>query len=365
MNRGKERGLIFSLLVFVLSLGAFCADLQVTDAALGIGTVRVTFSSPVDPQTLTADSLKILGRNGALPYTLRLLPGGSRLAIKLKIVHWPALFKPLVITLSPDVRDLGGNSLSKGYLKVFNLVQLTPVGKGNPLIDHRVETLSSDPRIDLDIWSFVAFWSSSRMDSLKKEFDPAATPEEKRALENLEQTFLQEREQSRNPDSPQRLRRGSLFPAQHPPRLAVSGIRDGDRLSGEVKATITASDEDNNLWAASSWETFLPYVSGAVIKGMGSRWLFALALDSGHLFDVKILRFTILPPAPPKVSLSHPQAGLCLSAPTVDVSGTVASQSRILSVLVNDYPAALEGKNFSLSLPLKEGENRITDVTKD
>ena len=91
MNRGKERGLIFGLLVFILSVGAFSADFQVTNAALGIGGVRVTFSSPVDPKTLTADSLKLLGRNGALPYTLRLLSGGSQVEIKLKIVHWPAL----------------------------------------------------------------------------------------------------------------------------------------------------------------------------------------------------------------------------------------------------------------------------------
>lgn len=78
-------------------------------------------------------------------------------------------------------------------------------------------------------------------------------------------------------------------------------------------------------------------------------------LDFGLLLDL----------APPVLTLVSPRDGTFLALPSIEVVGTVTDDVGVASVAVNGRPAALDGGELRLTVPLEEGGNLLAVVATD
>ncbi|RME51052.1 MAG: hypothetical protein D6795_08955, partial [Deltaproteobacteria bacterium] len=115
-------------------------------------TPSVTFSAPIDPATVTPDTLFLLGEEGPLSGTIRLSPEGTRLSLRPD--------RPLVaneryrFVVGNAIRDMSGNPLEAPVIVSFTtidtiaplLVALTPAdGIGDVSLEAPVEARFSEP----------------------------------------------------------------------------------------------------------------------------------------------------------------------------------------------------------------------------
>ncbi len=88
-----------------------------------------------------------------------------------------------------------------------------------------------------------------------------------------------------------------------------------------------------------------------------------VADNAGNLAQVD-WSFTLVA-GPPEVVIEHPAEGSFTSQDTVEVHGTVTGGGPIVTVLVNDQPATLDGEDFTITLQLEEGFNTILVLATD
>jgi hypothetical protein len=174
MNTMKNLKILFiGLLLFTLVSSVFAAtELKVKSAEIFGSKIMILFSEPVSPAALVDNSLYILGDNGRVSRDVHLMENNRRLMIHLQAGHHFTLFRPLVLVMTPEVQGVSGNPLQRGYIKVFNLVELV-YDRKKPFFEKKIIPVSNDPRIELEVLDLRVFWHKDRfLGKGFKIFDP-------------------------------------------------------------------------------------------------------------------------------------------------------------------------------------------------
>jgi RHS repeat-associated protein len=358
MNTMKKIGLTISaLLLFVaaFAIPAMAAgELNVKSAEINGSKIMIVFSEPVSPASLNDNSLYILGDNGRVSREIHLMENNRRLMIRLQTAHHFVLFRPLALVLTPAVQAASGSPLSRGMVKVFNLVELA-YGRKKPLLAKKIVPVSGDPRIELEVLDVRVFWHKERFRGKGlKIFDPR----EKEDWRLMEKSWDDEHgEKERRFGKFEALDHARL----HPPVLTVSGVAEGQTVSQGVQVDITASDADNDLRLLRALLDFQEFAPGSTIQVPGDHWLFALAVDAWHLFDHEFIRFTVDSTLPEFVSLT-PGADLTTREASLVIQGEVKATTR---VTINGAEVPLNDNKFQQSFTLSPGANPFLVVAAD
>lgn len=94
-----------------------------TGVALGAG-VTVTFSEPLDPASVTSDSVRLLLGSAVVPATLTLDPGN--LAVTLRASALLQSHTQYSLSVAGTIRDTAGHVLGAPHLSTFTTIDVTP-----------------------------------------------------------------------------------------------------------------------------------------------------------------------------------------------------------------------------------------------
>ncbi|HVR43606.1 MAG TPA: Ig-like domain-containing protein [Thermoanaerobaculia bacterium] len=134
-------------------------------------------------------------------------------------------------------------------------------------------------------------------------------------------------------------------------------LENGSLFNREVRPEIVTDDPEAEVEATLDGNAF---TSGSVVSGEGTHLVRARASDAlGHAATAEA-SFTI-DRTPPAVAIISPLPGI-VTARAIEVRGTATGA---VAVSVNGVPAALAGPEFTATVAIDEGENRIVALARD
>jgi hypothetical protein len=252
--------------------------------------IKLKFNQPVNPASITSNSLYLLGENNIkLEHEVKLKARQKMVAIKLK--NPVNLLKPLILVLSPEISSQNGSKLEKGFIKLFNIN--LPPGPHQKKKDffHQTIVICADPYVEVDPGLFfLAPYKKGRIWGMNKDKPDKDEIEEWKILEkHLDKLHRQKLEELENKGKSKGPKKGGLLTLEkildwfhrwcHWPEIVLSGISDGDLVNHDVTCHISIDDIDGDAWFYNAVLDFSPYQSGTAITTEGSHWLLAVGVD--------------------------------------------------------------------------------------
>ncbi len=354
-------------------------DFRVVSGKVLFTKVMVRLNRAVDVGSIDEDSLYLMGENGRLVREVQVRGRGKLLFIRLPN-QCVQLLKPLVLVMTPGVRDSGGKPLVNGYVKGFNIHVRKPLrrnrmGWGFGFLFHHGVFISDNPHVEIDPWLFFLHPRNLK----RKLYIAGGKPEQDETADwntlknHLEAGHLEKINQletrksgsaGSKPWFTSTRRIWDFFCNElHYPEIEIEGIRGGQTVSQPVTPTIHVSDPDGDLWFYHAFLDFKPYTSGARIDTEGQHWLLVIAVDRWHKGTVKLIRFTIEKPQtlPEFVSLS-PSEDITVNEAQLTIQGDVQYAT---SVTINGPTVALQNNRFTHAVTLQPGDSLFNVIASD
>jgi len=322
----------------------FAHSFEVKDARITKRKIYVELSDPVNQSSITEDSLFILNDKGKIKREIKISRDGKTLNISIKKND---SHRPFILVMTPSLLDTDGNGLSKGFIKVFNVL-IHPLWSGKK--DWLIK-VSDDPHIEIeDIrrWIFSGSDSDKHPGKKKKHKQKRFNDEDltKMKLEEIVELCLKK---------PPKVKWKNVSPA-----ITISGISDGQHTNKDVRIDIKVKDK--KLFFSYNFLNLDLYESGSLIINENSYWLFVIAVDKGLKFSYEFLRFVIDKTPPEFLSLT-PSEDFETNKPELTIAGEVKGADRLT---INGQEIPLEnGKFQSDKIALQVGANRLTVLASD
>ena len=322
-------------------------ELLVESARIQFTRIKIRFTQPVDPATITTDSLFLLGENNTKLARRVSLRAGNRMAV-IRLENRINLLKPIVLVMTPQLSSAVGSPLEKGFIKGFN-INITPPG-GHKHHSRRTIVISEDPYIEISPGLFfLAPFKKGRFQGMGKpgkdeEAGWKQLQEQMKLLHRQKLSELEEKDKRRN----NRHRKGDVHKHEkildwyhrwcHAPELVITGITPDALVNHDVTCNIALTDPDNDQWFFTSVLDFTPYQNGAPISVEGRHWLLVIGVDRLYKGDVELIRFEI-DKTPPEILSLTPSEDFSTRESQLTISGETRDASR---VTINGVEVLLE-----------------------
>ena len=346
-------------------------NLRVQSAKINFTRIKIKFNRPMDISSLTQDSLYLLGENGKLSHTLSWDKHNKKLTVNLPD-NMEALCKPLLLVMTPNVKDTNGGSLQQGFIKGFNM-WLNPQNRSKA--SHKgpfknKHTLFTDPL--LTIHHHLFFLNPFKLKFKYHHQDDGDDHDDKKpgdrhkweklkkllGKKHKEKFELLKKKSHKKKGFSYKSRSGLLNCFKkwfHFPAITVDGLPADGTAVEDVTPLINVTDEDDDLWFYHALLDFEPYQPGTAITQNGEHWLLVVAVDKWYKTSVKLFHFT-LNKAPEFTTLT-PNTSYRTNTQQLTLSGQLQSA---VSLTINGTDQPLDNGLFSKSVTLNAGDNVFT-----
>lgn len=377
LNKAKLNSALFSLafliLLFFLQILPYTLlgdeVFEVTYADIRGPRLKIILNEPINPATLTDDSLYLLGEKGKVEKEIKIKGDGREIHIRLRKRNILAFIKPFVLVMTPEIKSSSGASLKKGYIKVFNVWEISPLdqipstpgGEGAKRW-WRIINVSENPHIEIKARRFWWGWFPHKGEIEKEELGEEELEEdEKEELHELKKERAIEEIKLLSKLKSEEEIKNYFHHKKRPPIIEISGIKDGELTNKDVMIDIKVTDPDKDLSFAYPFLNFLLYPNKSLITSSGDYWLFVIAVDKGKRFAYQFLRFTIDKIPPEFISL-NPSQDLSTNEPQLTITGEVKGAD---GLRINNFEVSLQEGKFAYTLNLQVGANPIKIIAYD
>ncbi|MCP4631027.1 MAG: Ig-like domain-containing protein, partial [bacterium] len=359
-------------------------EFKVVSAKIQFTRIKLKFNQPLNPDSITPNSLFLLGENGRLEHQVKLKARQEMISIKLK--DRVNLLKPLILVVSPTVSSISGKKLEKGFIKLFNINIKRPPGSNQKIkkknkhknFFHKTIVLCRDPWIEADPGLFfLAPLGRGRILGTPARDEKKEWKRLKKHMHKLHRQKLEELEKKskgkgkgKSKGKSKKQKKGWLTLEKilhwfhnrcHWPEIIITGISDNDLLNNDAAIQISIDDIDGDAWFYNAVLDFSPYQNGTPVTTEGSHWLLAVGVDRWYKGDVKLLRFSIDKTPPQLLSLT-PSQDFTTRESQLKISGETKDAHR---VTINGVQVPVVQNRFTKTVNLEPGKNNFSIVVYD